>query len=246
MKNLIVHCTAEAVTDRYGAAKTVIDGHEIEAKEQKWSYGLYSVLQFAFPKELRIERIGPNGQSLRAKIFGSEPTLIVMDGSSLPGEMYDLIPPIPPSEVKSVELIPFAKNFSQLYRDTYPMAHPLEIPTMGHVIAIYTHAGKGIFAANRTVGITKGVASVYSDMLPFPEVKHTLVPTNNETDKRQLIHWTPALRRTMAQEIKSNYYHSDQTGSFLYVIEGISSDGRAGYLEIPYRVFAEKSTEENR
>ena len=40
----------QKVADAYGKPNEVIEGKEIQAKEEKWSYGLYSVLLFNFPE----------------------------------------------------------------------------------------------------------------------------------------------------------------------------------------------------
>src|SRR5690606_19863388 len=93
----------QQVQDRYGEADVVIPGKAIQDKEEKWSYGLYSVLLFNFPEQIRIDRVGANGGYLRAQVIGNEPTLVVIDGIPVPGYSYGLIQNIPPSEVKSVE-----------------------------------------------------------------------------------------------------------------------------------------------
>src|SRR5690606_24978962 len=139
----------QKVLDRYGEADVVITGKAIQEKEKKWSYGLYSVLLFNFPKDIRIDRVGGAGGYLKARVHGTEPTLVVVDGIPVLGYSYDAIAHIPPSEVKSFEIIRFAKNFSALYQETYPDASPLSIPTIGHVIAIYTHAGKGVYGVRK-------------------------------------------------------------------------------------------------
>ena len=53
-------------------------GKEIEAKEEKWSYGLYSVLLFQFPDKVRVSSYG-NGR-LYASLNNGELTLVVIDG----------------------------------------------------------------------------------------------------------------------------------------------------------------------
>lgn len=47
----------QKVLDRYGESDVIIAGKAIQDKEEKWSYGLYSVLLFNFPDDLRIERV---------------------------------------------------------------------------------------------------------------------------------------------------------------------------------------------
>ncbi|HZX75283.1 MAG TPA: hypothetical protein VFE57_12730, partial [Cyclobacteriaceae bacterium] len=71
----------EEMTEKYGEADVVIDGKAIQAKEEKWSYGLYSVLLFNFPKEIKISRVNNRvGSFLYASIYHRNPTLVVVDG----------------------------------------------------------------------------------------------------------------------------------------------------------------------
>src|SRR3546814_18091284 len=104
-----------------------------------WSSDVCSSDLFNYPREIRITRgVGPGGY-LRASVIGGETTLVVIDG--IPALMYNyhLIPSIPPSEVKSVEIIKFAKNFSRLSMEAIPTANQIELPPTGTVIALYTH-----------------------------------------------------------------------------------------------------------
>src|SRR3546814_20633165 len=78
-----------------------------------------------------------------------------------------LIPSIPPSEVKSVEIIKFAKNFSRLYMEAVPNANPMEIPATGSVIAIYTYVRRGIFGVQTPQGNLKANVQVSSTQRSF-------------------------------------------------------------------------------
>ncbi|MBK1441882.1 Plug domain-containing protein [Parapedobacter sp. ISTM3] len=226
------------VLDRYGESDVIISGKAIQDKEEKWSYGLYSVLLFNFPDDLRIERVGGNGGYLRASIIGGESTLVVVDGIPVPGHSYEFIPNIPPSEVKSVELIRFAKNFSSLYRETYPEASPLDIPVVGSVIAIYTHAGNGLFAVRKPTGLLQAKVPVYSPIMEFYAPRYE-APTENDAERpdlRTLIHWVPELATDKGGAAGTSYYHSDAAGETVVIIEAISSEGEIGYQELVYEV----------
>src|SRR3546814_432990 len=114
-----------------------------------WSSDVCSSDLFNYPREIRITRgVGPGGY-LRASVIGGETTLVVIDGIPVLMYNYHLIPSIPPSEVKSVEIIKFAKNFSRLYMEAVPNANPMEIPATGSVIAIYTYGRRGIFGVQK-------------------------------------------------------------------------------------------------
>jgi len=231
----------QQVQDRYGEADVVIPGKAIQDKEEKWSYGLYSVLLFNFPEELRIQRVGDNGGYLRAEIVGNEPTLVVVDGIPVPGYSYSIIPDIPPSEVKSVELIKFAKNFSSLYMETYPDASPLSVPMTGSVIAIYTHAGNGVYAARKPVGLLQATVPVYSPVTAFQATSYEQPTAGDDgrPDLRTLLHWADHLDTDEQGTCSTSFYHSDAIGQTIVVVEAVADDGRIGYAELVYDVLAE-------
>ena len=227
----------QEVLDRYGESDVVISGDAIQEKEQKWSYGLYSVLMFNFPKDLRITRKG-NGGHLHAEVIGGGPTLVVVDGIPVLGDNYDLIPNIPPSEVKSVELIRYAKGFMQLYQTVYPNTPPLAIPTTGSVIAIYTDAGKGVYAARRPIGLLQTSVPVYSPTVEFytPRYESPMAVASPRPDLRTLIHWAPELTTDDDGVVETTYEHSDVAGETIVVVEALSTAGEIGYKVLKYEV----------
>ncbi|WP_215222775.1 hypothetical protein [Echinicola shivajiensis] len=237
----------EKVMKRFGKPDKVINGEEIQEKEEKWSYGLYSVLLFNYP-EIRIERMeatygedslgGPEGSYLKATIPGGEETLVVVDGIPVINYNYDLIPNIPPSEVKSVELIRFADQFTPLYMEVYPQASPLSAPMSGNVIAIYTHAGKGIFSVQQPPGILKAAVPLYSPSKEFytPKYQHISSEDWIKPDLRTLVHWQPQVITDENGKANINFYNGDITGNIMIVIEAISENGNIGYQELFYKV----------
>ena len=117
------------VTEEYGKPKVVISGKAIQDKEQKWSYGLYSVLMYSFPDQIEVRSF--NGV-LYARVKPSSKydiTFVVVDGVTVNYLDYPLIPNIPPSEVKSFEIIPYANNFIKLYSEK----------TLLHLLRIFLH-----------------------------------------------------------------------------------------------------------
>jgi hypothetical protein len=225
------------VTEKYGEPKVIISGKEIQAKEEKWSYGLYSVLLFQFPDKVRITRYG-NG-SLYASLHNSELTLVVIDGIAVQSYEYSLIPIIPPSEVKSFELIPFAKGFSRLFCEVFPRACGQPgTPVVGNVIAIYTHAGKGIHGVTHTVGISKMTVPVFSKPREFYTPRYEQLKPDDwkKPDLRNLVHWDPKIKTDTAGKSVVSFYNSDNTGSIRLVVEVISENGEIGYSELLYDV----------
>jgi len=228
----------QKVLDTYGAADVVISGKAIQEKEQKWSYGLYSVLLFNFPQEVRIERVAEPGGHLVAKVHGSEPTLIVVDGIPVLGHSYDIIPNFPPSEVKSFEIIRFAKNFANLYMQTYPEASPMSIPMLGHVIAIYTHAGQGVYNVRRSPGIMQAAVPVYSPVVEFYAPRYASMSAEDaaKPDWRTLLHWLPDVLTDKEGKTFVDYYNGDNLGETTVIIEAFNAAGDVGYYEYRYNV----------
>lgn len=223
------------VTDRYGKPATVIDGQAIRDKEAKWSYGLYSVLLFNFPDKINIVRA--RSGTLYARHFNREVTLVVIDGIPVRPEDYALIPGIPPSEVKSFEIIEYAKNFSGLYCEVFPLGCR-DAPAWGNVIAIYTYAGKGIFGVKPAIGIMKTSVPVFSAPREFYAPKYKALEQDDwlRPDLRTLVHWEPGMVTDSAGKASASFYNGDNTGTMQIVVEAISANGEIGYREIFFEV----------
>src|SRR5664280_2923527 len=128
------------VMQDYGKPKEVISGEIIQEKEEKWSFGLYSVLQSKFPDKIRIFRY--EGELL-AEVRKSAPTLVMVDGRGVNHDDYGSIAYIPPSEVSSFEIIENVSNRSKVWFEFCPECS--DIPLTIDVIAIYTYGGNGIY-----------------------------------------------------------------------------------------------------
>jgi hypothetical protein len=227
----------KAVTEKYGEPDVIISGKAIQAKEEKWSYGLYSVLLFQFPDKVKITRYG-NGM-LYASLHNSELTLVVIDGITVPIYEYSLIPSIPPGEVKSFELISYAKRFQNLFCEVFPRACGMPgTPVTGNVIAIYTHAGKGLHGVKAPVGISKLTMPVFSKPREFytPRYEQLKAEDWEKPDLRSLVHWNPKLKTDSVGKSNLSFYNSDNTGSIRVVVEAISNNGEIGYSELLYDV----------
>ncbi|TKG97246.1 hypothetical protein EYV94_02105 [Puteibacter caeruleilacunae] len=223
------------VMEEYGEPDEVIDGKEILAKEEKWSYGLYSVLLFNYPEKVRIER--DREGFLVAKIMGSDLTLVVVDGVPVKAYEYSLIPNIPPSEVSSFEVIKCAKNFTSLFMDVYNTIPPPGI-MCGGIIAIYTHGKKGIYGANQPVGIMQTSVPIFSATREFYAPKYENIKPEDwyKPDLRALVHWQPVMKTDSLGKAASSFYNSDNIGDVMVVIEAISENGEIGYKEVEYEV----------
>ncbi|TAL66617.1 MAG: Plug domain-containing protein [Bacteroidetes bacterium] len=222
------------VLEEYGKPIQVISGKAIQKKEEKWSYGLYSVLMFRFPDKIIINR-AYNGE-LNARVRNSEMTLVVIDGIPVNHNDYSLIPNIPPSEVSSFEIIKNAKNFSKLYNEYYPEASSRV--AFGDVIAIYTYGGNGIYGAFKPVGIIQAAIPVFSASREFyaPKYKNIQLDDWYKPDLRALIHWEPKLMVDSLGKASTIFYNADIIGEMQVVVEAISDEGEIGYKEMFYDI----------
>jgi hypothetical protein len=224
-----------------GRPDKVISGEEIQKKEEKWSFGLYSVIQAKFP-DIIINRFkgypGYLPGYLMAQVRTSHETLVVVDGITVNLFDYPLIPGIPPSEVSSFEIIKDAKNFATLYQEFNPEVSPLAVPGNGDVIAIYTYGGRGIYGAIKPEGIIKAAVTVFSAPREFYAPKYENLSPGDwyKPDLRALIHWEPKVTVDSLGKASATFYNADITGEMEVVVEAISEDGKIGYQELVYNV----------
>ena len=223
------------VMQEYGKPDEVINGEIIQEKEEKWSFGIYSVLQSKFPDKIRIYRYE---ELLLAKIRPSEPTLVVVDGSAVNHDDYGSIAYIPPSEVSSFEIIKNVNNRSTVWLEYCPECSPASIPPTIDVIAIYTYGGSGIYGVQKPKGIIKAVVPVFSTPREFYTPKYeNLSPSDwYKPDLRALIHWEPKVTVDSLGKASATFYNADITGEMEVVVEAISEDGKIGYQELIYNV----------
>jgi hypothetical protein len=223
------------VMEEYGKPNKVISGEEIQKKEEKWSYGLYSVLMSKFPDQITIIR-DPGG--LVAQVRGSEITLVVIDG--IPVKLFDYysIANIPPSEVSSFEIIKNANNFRKLWLQFYPIPDVLSAPTHGDVIAIYTYGGNGIYGAFKSEGIIKTAVPVFSSSREFYVPKYENLQASDwyKPDLRALIYWEPKVKSDGLGKASATFYNADIIGDMQIVVEAFSEKGEIGYQEAFYNV----------
>lgn len=227
------------VMKEYGKPDKVISGEEIQKKEEKWSFGLYSVIQAKFPDIIIHRYLGYNEAGyLWAQVRSSVGTLVVIDGVTVNNNDYSLIPNIPPSEVSSFEIILNAKNRSKLWFEFCPECDPLSIPITIDVIAIYTYGGNGIYGVHKAKGIIKAAVPVFSTPREFYTPKYANLQPGDwyKPDLRALIDWQPKLMTDSLGKVSTTFYNADIIGEMQIVVEAISENGEIGYKEISYNV----------
>jgi hypothetical protein len=224
------------VMKEYGKPNEVISGEIIEKNEEKWSFGLYSVLQSKFPDKIRIFRI-EDGELL-AEVRRSVPTLVVVDGSAVNHDDYEIIAYIPPSEVSSFEIIENINNRSEVWFEFCPECDPLSTPNTIDVVAIYTYGGNGIYGVQKPTGIFKAAVPVFSAPREFYAPKYTnLQPADwYKPDLRALIDWEPNLNVDSLGKASTTFYNADIEGNMQIVVEAVTEDGKIGYQELTYNV----------
>tara|TARA_R110002050_G_scaffold56512_1_gene127001 strand:- start:96408 stop:99071 length:2664 start_codon:yes stop_codon:yes gene_type:complete len=223
------------VMKEYGKPDVVIDGKAIREKEKKWSYGLFSVLLFSHPDKIRMKLVDG---VLRAEVKSNNfETICIVDGIPIDNGAYSLIGSIPPSEVKSVEIIEDAQKFSFLYVDVFNVSL-LEAPVHGNVISIYTHTGKGISGANKSIGLLQATVPVFSPIREFysPNYKNLTASDWVKPDVRPMVYWNPQVVLDEEGKATLSYFNADILGEMKIIVEIISENGTIGYQELIYEI----------
>ena len=232
----------EYMMKKYGKPVVVISGKALREKEEKWSFGLYSVLMFHYSDIIKIVH---RGNDMYARVIGAPSykpgdgvTLIVIDGIPVREYDYPLVAYIPPGEIKSFEIIRSAKNFSKLYLEADPGTPIRDVPTIGSVIAIYTRAGKGLYGVQKPEGLLYATVPVFSQPKEFYAPKYTNVSATDRAkpDLRTLVHWQPGIVTDSTGNVAISFYNADYTGEMKVIVEAISGNGKIGYKELIFNV----------
>ena len=224
------------VAEKYGKPQDVIDGDEMVEKEEKWMYGLYSLLQSKYDDKIIVYRVG---NDLYARVRGGGLTLVIVDGKPLQYDYYNQLAFLQPSDLSSVDIIKGAKNFIDVARITFPKVPPGLLPAAGSLIAIYTKAGKGFFGMTRKAkGINHHYVSGFSPMKIYQSLSHenTDEQTRLKPDLRSVLHWEPGLTLNASGKAELTFYNSDVTGKVLVILEAVDKNGKVIYEELTYEV----------
>lgn len=222
----------------YGKPDVVIKGDDIRKKEKKWSYGLYSILLYNYADQVEIERFS-DGFVLAHIRAGGEPTLLMVDGKLLLKEQYELVPNMPPGIVEDIELIRYAKSFKKQFLKAFPDADPLDAPSVGHIISVYTKGGVGIQGTNKQLpGTLMTTLDVFSPIKEFytPKYDNLNNSDSKKPDLRSLLHWVSSISANENGNAAVTFYNGDIAGDYIIIVEAISKDGRIGSKEKLYTV----------
>jgi hypothetical protein len=223
------------VMQEYGKPKEVISGEAIQQKEEKWSFGLYSVIQSKFP-QIRIFRT-LEGEMI-AEVRKSAPTLVLVDGRTVDIDNFGMVGYLPASEVSSFEILEDVSNRSKIWDEFWEPYKVPPPPLTLDVISIYTYGSQGFFGVKRTKGIFKGTVPVFSTPREFYTPKYANLQPSDwyKPDLRALIDWEPKLTVDSLGKASTTFYNADVVGNMQIVVEAISEDGKIGYQELNYNV----------
>ncbi|MEL7144836.1 MAG: hypothetical protein AAFO69_00605 [Bacteroidota bacterium] len=226
----------EAVIKKYGKPKAVIDGDEMVAREEKWMFGLYSLLRSKYDDQIIVYQVR---NSLYARVRGGGLTLVIVDGKALPYDYYGQLAYLKPSDISSVDIIKGAKNFVEVAQVTFPYVPVGLLPVSGSLIAIYTRSGRGFFGLT---GPPKGINHHYVSGFSPMKIYQTMTHVANEgqevlkPDLRAVLHWEPNLSFDQSGKAALSFYNSDLPGEVLVILEGIDKTGKVVYEEFTYEV----------
>ncbi|WP_158845620.1 hypothetical protein [Algibacter sp. L1A34] len=114
----------------------------------------------------------------------------------------------------------------------------LKIDPKTSIISIYTYAGKGLYGARRAKGIFKGFVSGFAPKSEFYAPKYSSESENdwNIPDLRSVVHWAPNVDTDENGAAKVEFYNADYIGDMLVIVEGITKNGKIGYVETQFTV----------
>ncbi len=228
----------EKMMQLHGPPDVVIEDKELHSKVKKWSYGLFSVLMFSYPDDIRVSRVGPNGGFLVANAHGADFTFIIIDGIPVLFRDYHLIGNLPTEEIKSVEIIKSPKNPRKYEAQVFGCPMALDSFTTVSFINIYTYSKKGLYGVRRTPGISKFSIKGFSPKREFYTPKYDDMDAEdwNIPDLRSVVYWNPSITTDASGKAKVEFYNGDDIGEMLVIIEGICPNGKLGYYETNYQV----------
>ena len=225
--------------NRYGEPDLVISGKEIKEKSKNENSNLYYVL-FAFKDKITVKR-GDDGRLMVGTTNGGKyhQNFVVIDGVPVRELDYFLLEDIAVKEVTSVEVIDDPRRLRELHLDVKGFFPRSSTPMFGSIISIYTRSGKGLFGAldfskNKETFEIQAFSPTKDFYTPKYDSKDTFYI--KKPDYRSAIYWKPDLKFDNEGNAELGYYHSDNEGNFVMIIEAISKDGKIGYYELDYSV----------
>ncbi|MBC3758424.1 hypothetical protein H7U19_08420 [Hyunsoonleella sp. SJ7] len=243
----------ERIFKLHGPPDIVIDNEQLKEREEKWMSGLYDLLRVKFPDDVFIKAVKMCGGGFfyKAQVYGTDDTLVFIDGEVVLGRDYLFLPNLSIENIKSVEILErpsgtFMNHIMEAFPRMDPMARSIMVGTYNFgIVSIYTFGGIGLRALEVSKGLFQGHIAGFSITPEFYQPKYeTLKPEDWYTpDLRPVLHWEPSLFTDKKGNIELEFYNDDIIGDKLIIIEAIAPNGKIGYFETSYTV--EKHKENN-
>ncbi|WP_299524437.1 hypothetical protein [Winogradskyella sp.] len=231
------------MAEKYGLPDTVIDGEDIR-KNITYSDRLGDVLVGFGDKVVINSVIRPTSARPTVLRIGTarggkcHVNMVVVDGIPVNEYSHYLVEEIPASEVTSFEIIDDPQKIKFLYAEVFNTIPPSGL-LLGSILSIYTRNGKGLFGAlkpnkKQSIFNVQGFSPTKEFYIPRYDVEDNFYM--NKPDYRQTIYWEPHVQMKDSEKALVKFYHSDNKGDFVVVLETISKEGKIGYAELEYSV----------
>ncbi len=225
----------------HGIPDVVIDNDELINKQKKWTRGLYRWLLFNYPNEIRVKRVGNGAGFEVAYVHGADWTYVVIDGIPVHERHYSLIGNIPVRAVKSAEIIRNTNTANRYHGQVFDCAPTCPPPPFPAILAIYTYSGEGLsgaFPRTKRTNLISHTAPQYSPIREYyvPEYHEPSKIDWSVPDRRSLLYWKPNIVTKSNGKAETTFFNGDLTGKMVIICEGITSNGKVGYMELFYEV----------
>lgn len=232
----------EKSIEENGEPSYVIDKKELDKNTKDWAVGLFSVLEYNYPKLIRFKEFGPlNDRVLCAITRKANFTFILFDGIPVWSGDYRYIGNFPLEDIKSIDIIEKPKNPYKYVSDIYGRIIIIPSDNPGYrvsLINVYTYSKKGFYRSIKPEGVLTDYVKGFSESIEFYTPNYETLTNQdwNIPDNRSVIHWSPKIQLDKNGEYTLEFYNDDHIGEVSIIVEAISKDGKIGYLEKTYTI----------
>ncbi|MEO9892547.1 hypothetical protein, partial [Aurantibacter sp.] len=241
VEDVFLNPKRKKIYEKFGEPDLVIKGEILRKQEKKWSFGLFSLLMFNYGDQITIEKFSDGFMlaHINAGQKQEEPTLLAVDGRLLQPHEYENAPFMSSKIIEDIELIKYAKFFKNKYLQVFQGSSPLEAPSLGHIISIYTKGGIGVRGSSKPLpGTLSTTIDVFTPVKEFYTPKYDNPKTSEyqRPDLRSLVYWQPNIKTDNLGKANIKFFNNDVSGDYIIIVEAISKNGNIGYQEFEYSV----------
>lgn len=255
----------QKMMDLHGPPDLVIENKELISEAPKWNSGLFSALQASFPDDVEISDAGGFlqaklfGSNFTFIVIDGVPVTLLDYPyiQSLPIEeikSFELIkhPKNANYYISEVFREPFhEEEIGLIGKIDTPVSNlnggldgiglfeeRLIRDPKTSIISIYTYAGKGLNYVSNNKGIDKFSVQGFTPKREFYAPKYGTDDPNdwNLPDLRSVVHWVPSIDTDAEGNAQVEFYNADTIGDMLFIVEGITNNGKIGYFETIFTV----------